>query len=442
MTMTTEPAADPLDEIAAEVNAARAERTGQPAPTFVAEPGEIEPDSVAAPSMELAEVDATDAVLSVLPTENEFRNLAVQARTLAASNLVPGALRNKPADVLLVLMTGRDLGIAPTAALRKCYVVDGQVTIAPALKIALLRIKGLGMVRPAADNDEKHATAIVYDQHSVELARVTVTMEQMQRVKYGKNRQFNLTEKDNWKNYPHRMLWWRAATQAVDDFFPEVAFGIYCPEEIGALTDEEGEVIELDSVEVPTGYESRGPRQSTEPEKITDDESTTLRNRASALPTEAKEELRGWARGRDSHLRFSDFTLGQAKVTAAFLVTLEKRATGGEWGSWVNPATGEASTTVDTGDDGITDAIVLCDTCGEETCVCDQSAEEMAAAEPEPDRMDSASVAMMAKLPLEGLINLGLEELRAACRGAHVAFDDDCDAEDLATLFKDAVEPF
>lgn len=224
--------------------------------------------------------------LPLIPGADEFRSLAMQAKMLAGSALVPQALRDRPADVLLVLLTGRDLGISPTAALRKCYVVDGQVTVAPALKIALVRAKGLGAVRPAPGNDATQATAIAYGPDGVEWGRATFTIEDAERITSKGKR---LTDGANWKNYPHRMLWWRVATQVVDDYFPEVAFGLYTPEELGAITGEDGEVLDVDGVEVVPGFEPQiPPGQST----IDADALAHVKGLANGLPAAARVALK------------------------------------------------------------------------------------------------------------------------------------------------------
>jgi hypothetical protein len=64
------------------------------------------------------------------------------ARALAGASMLPKALQNKPADVLLVLLTGRELGIGATTALQLIYVVEGRPTYAAKLHLALLRRKG------------------------------------------------------------------------------------------------------------------------------------------------------------------------------------------------------------------------------------------------------------------------------------------------------------
>lgn len=204
--------------------------------TDVAEPS---PDAAPDPEPVPVQREATAALAAyepaagLIPVGVEFQELASLAVVLANSQLVPRALREKPNDVLLVLLTARDLGIAPTTALRKCYPIDGQVSIAPALKIALVEIQGKGSVRPPGKylpgvtgddgepipdpdfpNNRTRATAIALDPRGHEIGRLTLTMADMESVQFTvwKNNHptsSKLIDKDNWKNYPQRMLWWR-----------------------------------------------------------------------------------------------------------------------------------------------------------------------------------------------------------------------------------------
>jgi hypothetical protein len=93
-----------------------------------------------------AEMAAAAANLPAVPGRDEFLTLCQLAQMYSRSGVVPKQLRGKPHDVLVVLMTARDLGIPLTAGLRKVYVIDGNPSIAPQLKISLVRKKGLGNV--------------------------------------------------------------------------------------------------------------------------------------------------------------------------------------------------------------------------------------------------------------------------------------------------------
>ncbi len=212
---------------------------------------------------------------------DEFKALAAQALVLSRASAVPGALRGKPHDVLLVLMSARDLGLAPTVAMRKMYVVDGQVTIAPALKMALVRMKGLGRVWFDPANNAEEATCYGQRVGEDHVHAVTFTMEDAKRA--------GLEKKNNWKAYPGRMLQWRAVGYLVDDVFPEVSFGMYSPDELGAYTDDDGHVIDVDAIDVPEGYESKSRRRGRP-----SDVAVALQARYKALPVDYRTRFDAW----------------------------------------------------------------------------------------------------------------------------------------------------
>src|SRR5262245_7662249 len=66
-----------------------------------------------------------------------WKDMMELAAKLAASSIIPRALQNRPADVLVILMNGRELGLGPMQALRQIYVVDGKPSLSAALKIGL-----------------------------------------------------------------------------------------------------------------------------------------------------------------------------------------------------------------------------------------------------------------------------------------------------------------
>lgn len=225
-----------------------------------------------------------------IPGRDEFLSLAMQARIMAGSSLVPKDLRGKPADVFLVLLTGRDVGIPVTSALRKVYVVDGQPSLAPQLKLALVRRQGLGLVRKAGAGNCAWQAAEAVGPDGVVLGEpITCAWrdfagdlvgvecypsEDGESIVHSKTCQnpnakpysdgVRVKCKDNYRNHPRRMLWWRAAGYCVDDYFPEVGLGLYSPDELGAITDEDGRPLDPATVSLPEGFEQaeRATRQA------------------------------------------------------------------------------------------------------------------------------------------------------------------------------------
>lgn len=256
-------------------------------------------------------VGSAIADLPVIPEHTEMNALASMATTLAYADAVPKALKRKPNDVFLVLLTARDTGVALTTAMREFHVIDGTVTLSPKVKLAMVRQAGIGRMWPAPANDANGATwyAVRSDQpdHQVES---TFTWEDAQLAglvdsrcepkKHWKpesgGRQANQTCmcKDNWKRYPQRMVSWRALGYLLDDVFPEVATGIYSPDELGAVTNEQGEPIDVAGAEGLPGM--KGKRGQADDPPASDEDRAAIADRIQALPDEARAQLVEWWR--------------------------------------------------------------------------------------------------------------------------------------------------
>lgn len=191
-----------------------------------------------ASSTEIAVTEpATIEPVSQFPDGHEWQQLCTMAVTLAGSSLVPTAVRNKPADVLLILLTARSLGIDPTAGFRLIHVIEGKPTVAPKLRLALLNQTGRGRIVPRATSATSVTAAVFYGNQLVEERTLDITEVPA-----------DLLRKKNWKDYPARMLYWRLAGWLLDDHFPEVGLGVYSPDELGAVTDEDGNPITVETV--------------------------------------------------------------------------------------------------------------------------------------------------------------------------------------------------
>jgi hypothetical protein len=197
----------------------------------------------------------TPAGAPLVPAADELAMLGQMAVTLCAAKTVPAALRDSPNDVFLILLTARDLGVDLTTAIREFHVVEGKVTLSPKVKLAMVRRQGLGRVWPDPGNDDQEATwyAVRYDYGQDQVFAFTFTMADAQRAKLVK-------DGGAWKTYPQRMLSWRALGYLLDDVFSEVGAGLYSPDEMGAVTDDDGRAV-LDVTEVDPIHGTNAPRR-------------------------------------------------------------------------------------------------------------------------------------------------------------------------------------
>lgn len=383
-------------------------------------PEAIEPEAVTGELMQREpgptpiEVAAQAAIDNPgVPGRDEFLSIAAQARILSLSGAAPQAVRGNPHLAFHLALTGRDLGISPSAALNLIDVIDGQkgpqLSLSPQLLNGQVRRLGLGSIVPAIRDDER-AVAVVLGpdghldprcgplipQHwpdmttRKEMIDIGHTPDQIPTcecrgiigfseftwadaqvaglagpecrpghhnktiTKTGRN---NQTYKvcgcnQGYITYPKRMLWWRCAGFAADDWFPEASLGLYQPEALGAVVDEEGRPIDASSVELPPGYaieEAARARADAPPEPASAEDVAELQARIDQIkmiPDAAKALGEMWTEKSESGApRLNPIARLWAKelpVAKALIKHIEDRIGRGEWGD--PPAAPEGET--------------------------------------------------------------------------------------------------
>lgn len=317
-------------------------------PTETAEIVEQQP-STAVERVHTAEHDAAivaaeAAALAMpgVPGRDEFMALAMTARILSLSGAAPKAVRDNPHLAFHVAMVGRDLGISPSASLELIDIIPGKwdaaanayeyrLSLSPQLLNGQLRRLGLGSIRPLV-RDAQHCIAVALEPGGRVDPRCNVehvehcecrgwmgisefTWEQARRAELvGPNCKPGEHKKDQkrksgqrewmvcgcnqgYVTYPERMLWWRASGFAADDYFPEAGLGLYSPEALGAVVDDEGRPIDPATVELPAGYSTDDEPASSdtskpdEPERGDPVRLWELQRKIHALPAEQRAQL-------------------------------------------------------------------------------------------------------------------------------------------------------
>jgi hypothetical protein len=282
--------------------------------------GALVPDVVQPGDRAVAEHAITKAAMTAMQTpgvtgRDEFLTMCLKARMYSMSELAPKDLRGKPYNALMILQTGRALGLDEASAMSTIHVVDGKPTLSVRLQVALLRRSGVGSVTPHPDNREDVAWAVVRGPDGVELGPpVPFSWEDAQRAGLvrkdcqpnehsqacdrARGQRGGGACKDNWRNYPADMLYWRASGRGIRFYFPEVGLGVYSPDELGALTDEAGEPIDPATVALPPGYDEPAEdvrrRENAEARSAVADGADLwhLQARIAALPEEQRGQLR------------------------------------------------------------------------------------------------------------------------------------------------------
>lgn len=162
------------------------------------------------------------------PDGQDMAQAMEMAKVLAASGLVPSALRGKPADILLILLTAREVGVGPVQALSGIHVIEGKPTMSAELMRALVMRSGHTLT---IDVTDKRAVAHGKRRDTGAEATYEFTIDDATLA--------GLTRKTVWVQHPKAMLSARATSALCRQLFPDVIAGVsYVPEELEHVTAE------------------------------------------------------------------------------------------------------------------------------------------------------------------------------------------------------------
>lgn len=166
--------------------------------------------------------------------ENNPRALAIIPRTvaectdlaerLAKSGLLPEKLRNKAPDVLMMIMAGQEMGLAPMAALRTFHIIEGKPVMSADGMVGLVLASRKALYFRCVSSSEE---SVIYETQRVgddKPQRCEWTIQQAKKAA--------LTQKDNWRLYPRAMLASRARSELARAVYPDVLAGHYTEDEI------------------------------------------------------------------------------------------------------------------------------------------------------------------------------------------------------------------
>lgn len=145
------------------------------------------------------------------------------ADLISKSNLCPQGFRGKPADVLIAVQIGAELGVSPLQALANIAVINGRATLWGDLVVGL--VQQSGQLEYLMDHwDEQTQTATVRIKRRGKPERI-------ERFSMADARRARLDGKDTYKQYPQKMCTWRAKTFGIRAEFADVLKGLTTAEE-------------------------------------------------------------------------------------------------------------------------------------------------------------------------------------------------------------------
>ncbi len=156
---------------------------------------------------------------------------------LAGSDMVPRDFKGKPANVLVAIQWGYEVGLGPLQALQNIAVINGRPSIWGDAALALVR------AHPACqavaegvdgDGDARHGWCEVTRRGEAPQRRTFSVADAKKAGLWGKS--------GPWQQYPDRMLQLRARGFAVRDVFPDALRGVITAEEAQDMPPEPREV--------------------------------------------------------------------------------------------------------------------------------------------------------------------------------------------------------
>ena len=150
----------------------------------------------------------------------------------------------KASEAAVILLTGRELGLAPMQSLRGIYVVNGTPVLSADLLVAVVRRSGLCASWRVVESTPERCTISTLRQGESEATTKTWTIADAKRAQ--------VTSKPIWGQYPAQMLRHRCAADLAREVYPDVVLGLYTPEELErAEPEREREVVVAEVAQAP-----------------------------------------------------------------------------------------------------------------------------------------------------------------------------------------------
>jgi RecT family len=196
------------------------------------------PETTAHQALRTARLDEQRELLALVETTGELSSSRYEprdlpsaitlARMIATSPLCPLALRGREADVLLVMMTGAEIGLTTMQSLRNLYIVEGRIGMSAALIRGRCQKHADCALFEVAEADAAHAVVEVKKRGWPQARRVAWSIADAERAGLIKEDQPDSL----WRRWPQEMCVARATTRAASMYFPEITSGLLSEEDL------------------------------------------------------------------------------------------------------------------------------------------------------------------------------------------------------------------
>lgn len=165
----------------------------------------------------------TTTTFSLAP--RSFSEAKEYAHLMASSDLVPSDYRNKPANVLVAVAMGNELGLSPMQSLRNIAVINGKPCVWGDALLAICRAhRDFVDIKEYFTGEGDARTAVCVVERKGQ-SPVTCTFS------VADAKQAGLWGVNTWKKYPDRMLKMRARGFGLRDTWADALFGLISAEE-------------------------------------------------------------------------------------------------------------------------------------------------------------------------------------------------------------------
>jgi len=182
------------------------------------------------------------------------------AEVLAGSTMVPRDFQGKPANVLVALQWGREVGLGPLQALQNIAVINGRPSIWGDSAMALVRAHpDCSSIQEGVDGEgeARHGWCEVTRRGEAPQRRTFSIADAKRAGLWGKS--------GPWTQYPDRMLQMRARGFAIRDVFPDALRGLITGEEAQDTPPEPRHVENLAAAPAPAPAPAARPANDTLP---------------------------------------------------------------------------------------------------------------------------------------------------------------------------------
>lgn len=220
------------------------------------------------------------------------------AEVMSKSGLVPQDFKGKPANILVAMQWGSELGLSPMQSMQAVAVINNKPCMYGDALLALVRAddRCVGVEETiAGKGDDRAATCVVKRQHAANIETISRTFDVIDAKKA------HLWNKNGpWAQYPDRMLAMRARGFALRDAFPDVLRGIITTEEAADFPPVPAERQAARDWLDPSMKDITPPAEETQEERSKEIETILEAPPAPAVEVETESEWLGMLPGKDA----------------------------------------------------------------------------------------------------------------------------------------------